>query len=128
MERRVFISHSFSDEPWVREFSAALRKRGLQVWEDQHSIRPGESLREEIEKGLRESSLIVILFTPENVTQPNLFFEIGAAIGLGKPVVAVVSPDVDIARLPQPIRERKYLLRESPQTTADQLFRQAASL
>lgn len=130
METRpqVFISHSFSDEPWVQEFAAALRKRGLQVWEDQHSIRPGESLREEIEKGLRESSLIVILLTPENVSQPNLFFEIGAAIGLGKPVIAVVSPGLDIARLPQSIRERKYLVRESPQTTADQLFTQTASL
>ena len=125
---RVFISHSFSDEPWVREFAAALRKRGLHVWEDQHSIRPGESLREEIEKGLRESSLIVILLTPENVSQPNLFFEIGAAIGMGKPVIAVVSPDLDVSRLPQSIRERKYLVRESPQITADQLFTQAARL
>ena len=124
----IFISHSFSDEPWVREFAAALRKHGLHVWEDQHSIRPGESLREEIEKGLRESNLLVILLTPENVSQPKLFFEIGAAIGLGKPVIAVVSPDLDVSRLPQSIRERKYLLRESPQITADQLFTQAATL
>jgi four helix bundle protein len=35
---RVFISHPFSDENWVREFAKSLQQRGLNVWFDSHSI------------------------------------------------------------------------------------------
>ena len=89
---------------------------------DEYSIRPGESMRDALEKGLRESNMIVFLVSPESVRRPNLFFEIGAAIGMGKPFVPVISKEVDLSLLPSSLRVRKYLVRGSPQATADELI------
>src|SRR5712692_9289552 len=108
-KQAVFISYSHSDENWAREFAKNLRDRGLDVWLDQ-SIRPGEQWQDAIEKGLRESNLMVCIVTPDSVSKPSasLFFELGAAIGLGKRVVPVIPADLDLSLVPKALRSRKY--------------------
>ena len=124
----VFISHSISDENWVREFANSLEQRGLNVWFDSHSIPLGQSWTEAIEKGLRESNVIVLLVTPDSLKRPNLFFEIGAAMGMGKRLVPVVSKDLDPSALPASLRERRYLLKGSPDVTAQEFVSQAMEI
>lgn len=122
---RVFISHSFSDETWVREFANSLQERGLKVWFDAHEVPMGQSWTEAVEKGLRESSIIVCLVTPDSLKRPNLFFELGAAMGMGKPLIPVVSRELDPMLLPSSLRERRYLLKNSPEATAQELVSEA---
>jgi hypothetical protein len=122
---KVFISHSSSDKAWAREFANSLQQRGLKVSFDSNSIPDGQSWREEVEKGLRASSVIVLLVTPDTMNRPNLFFEIGAAIGMGKPLIPVVSRDIDPSALPASLRERRYLLKRTPDITAEELIAQA---
>jgi ABC-type branched-subunit amino acid transport system substrate-binding protein len=121
----VFISHSFSDEGWTREFANSLQQRGVKVWLDSNAIHAGHSLTEAIEKGLRESNVIALLVTPDTITRPNLFFEIGAALGMGKPLIPVVSKDLDPSALPASLRNRRYLLKRSPEVTAQEFVSQA---
>ena len=121
----VFISHSFSDENWVREFGQSLTHHGWNVWPDHHAIQVGNSWREAMEKRLRESSIIILLVTPDTVGKPNLFFEIGAAIGMGKPVIPVISRNLDPSLLPPTLRERKYLIQSTPEATAQEFISQA---
>jgi hypothetical protein len=80
--RVVFISHSFSDENWVREFANSLQQRGLNVWFDSPSIPLGQPWTEAIEKGLRESNCAAGYAGQSKAAEP--FFEIGAAMGMGK--------------------------------------------
>jgi predicted nucleotide-binding protein len=122
---RVFISHSSSDETWAREFANSLQQRGLKVWFDSNAIHSGQSLTQAVEKGLRESSVIVLLVTSDTLKRPNLFFEIGAAMGMGKPLVPVVSKDIDPSTLPISLRGRRYLLKRSPDLTAEAFIAQA---
>jgi len=124
-KQRVFISHSVSDEPWVREFTDSLRGLGFEVELDYHNIRLGDSLADALEEGLRKSSVIVLLVTPDSIKRPNLFFEMGAAIGMGKRLVPVVSSEVDPAELPAPLRERQYLVKATPEATAQEFALQA---
>ncbi len=121
----VFISHSFSDEGWTREFASSLQQRGVKVWLDSNSNHQGHSLTEAIEKGLRQSSVIALLVTPDTINRPNLFFEIGAAMGMGKPLIPVVSKDIDPSALPVSLRDRRYLLKRSPDATAQEFVSQA---
>jgi hypothetical protein len=93
------------------------------VAQDRHAIQWGDSLREVIERGLRESNVIILLVTPDTVRYPNLFFEIGAAIGL-EPLVAVVSQKLDSSLLPSFLRERKYLVQSTPEQTAGEFIAQ----
>ncbi len=121
---KVFISHSFSDEGWVREFARSLEKNGINVLHDHHEIQPGESVREALEKGMRQSSLIVLFVTPDTVDRPNRFFEIGAAIGMGKRVVPILARNLNPALLPSSLRERRYLVQSSPEATAREFISQ----
>ena len=121
---KVFISHSHSDENWVREFANSLQQHGLNVWFDSHSVPFGQSWTEAVEKGLRESNFIVLLVTPDSLRRPNLFLEIGAAMGMGKQLIPVVSKDLDPMALPATLRERRYLLKSSPDITAQEFVSQ----
>jgi nucleoside 2-deoxyribosyltransferase len=74
-----------------------------------------------LEAGLRESDVLVALIDPQSSLKPNLFFELGAAIGMGKRVVPIVPRELDTSKLPLELRTRRYLLRASPEDTAEQL-------
>lgn len=118
---KVFISHSALDAEWARSFAQALQQRGVAVWFDEFDVHPGESLREALESGLRGSDVFVALLDPDYPAKPNLFFELGAAIGMGKRVVPIVPKNVDLNNLPLDVRLRRYLVRDSPENTAEEL-------
>ena len=117
----VYISHSALDADWARSFAQALKQRGVTVWFDEFDVRPGESLRDALESGLRNSDVLVALLDPEHPSKPALYFELGAAIGLGKRVVSIVPKDLDPTHLPLDVRLRRYLVRHSPEETAEEL-------
>jgi nucleoside 2-deoxyribosyltransferase len=117
----VFISYSKTDTDWARSFAEALRERGMGVWDYQADIAIGESVRDAVEAGLRESDVFVALINPQSSLKPNLFFELGAAIGMGKRVVPIVPRELDSSKLPWDLRTRRYLLRASPEDTAEEL-------
>lgn len=122
MEKRtVFISHSAEDVDWARSFAQALKERGVKVWFDEFDVRPGESVRDAIEAGLRSSDVLVALLDAQSPAKPNLFFELGAAIGMGKKVVAIAPKDLDTNVLPLDVRLRRYLVRNTPEQTAQDL-------
>jgi hypothetical protein len=118
---QVFISYSRADSEWARPFAEALKKLGLRVWFDQFEIEPGVPWDAALESGIRDSDVFVALVERENLLRPNLFFELGAAIGMKKKVVAIVPKDIDPAQLPVELRLRRYLVRNSPQGTAEEL-------
>jgi hypothetical protein len=99
----------------------ALKERGINVWFDEFNVRPGESWREALEDGLRGSDVLVALLDAESSPRPNLYFDLGAAIGMGKRVVPIVPKGVDPGALPLEVRLRKYLIRTSPEQTAEEL-------
>ena len=119
---RVFVSYSHKEAAWAKKFAQALSQRGLQVWIDQLAVKAGESIGEAVEKGLRESDIFVTLIDPSTLSSPSLFFELGAAIGMDKRVVAIVPEDLDPSQLPLPLRARRFLIKRTPEATASELF------
>lgn len=61
------------------------------------------------------------LLDAEAPPRPNLFFELGAAIGMGKRVVPIVPKAIDLGTLPLDLRLRRYLVRDTPEQTAEEL-------
>jgi len=118
---KIFISysHSDTDKTWVREFARVLESKGIAVWLDVERLRAGESLPKGIESGLRSSETIVTLITPENVKRPNLLFEIGAAMGMGKQVIPIISGGLDGSQVPYALRDRMFIVQKSPRETAE---------
>src|SRR5260370_31793293 len=61
----VFISHAWEDKDAIaRPLAEELRKRGLDVWYDEFSLKVGDHLRESIDKGLANSRFGVVILSP----------------------------------------------------------------
>ena len=118
---RVFISYSQGDAVWARSFAEALKQRGVSVWLDQLQIPTGEPLWTALESGLRESNVLVALIDPTRSLTPNAFFELGVAIGTGKRVVPIVPREADTSKIPFEFRSWRYLMKDSPEETAQEL-------
>ena len=69
---QVFISHSDSDSPLAARVSKALRKAGLQVWDPDVHILPGDNWPAEVGRALEESDAMVVLLTPNSVSSPHV--------------------------------------------------------
>ncbi len=126
MAFKVFISHPGSDSGWAEAFAASLQQRGAEAWLDFDNLKFGEARAKELECALRNSDLFVALIAPENIERPRLYFELGAALGMGKRVVGVVPHGFDRDRLPVPLRRRPHFVKDSPEQTAQRLLAAAA--
>jgi hypothetical protein len=61
----AFISHDSRDkDELVRELAQELSRLMCPVWYDEYSLRVGESLRESIERGLKETKNCIIVLSP----------------------------------------------------------------
>lgn len=61
----AFISHDNRDKDGIAEpLALQLQQLMCPVWYDQYSLRVGDSLRESIELGLRESKKCILILTP----------------------------------------------------------------
>ncbi len=73
----VFISHASEDKDrFVRNLAGALEDREIRVWYDEFELKPGDSLRRSIDRGLGSSRLGVVVLSPsflrKNWTQYEL--------------------------------------------------------
>lgn len=117
-EPQVFISYSHDDSEWVRRFAEALRQQNVNVWLDEWQVSAGEPLREAIEEGLRSSDAIVSVLTRANAQRPNVLFELGVALGMGKPLIPIIPPDIENSAIPFGLRTRRYLTKGPPDEAA----------
>lgn len=61
----AFISHDSRDkEEIAKKLALALSSRMCPVWYDEYSLKVGDSLRESIEKGLKECRKCIFILTP----------------------------------------------------------------
>ena len=60
---KVFISHSSRDRKMAQTISAALEHRGFRCWISSRDIGPGENFQEAIVRAIRQSRVMVLVFT-----------------------------------------------------------------
>ena len=119
---KVFISYGGSDPLWVERFRRCLAWRGVDSWLPPVPFPYGDDAgREAVKRAMRESDALVVLVTHEGVEHPALYVEIGAAVGLNKPIIAVVPSDFDEALLPRFTRSAPHVIRQTPEQTAEAL-------
>ena len=59
-----FVSHASEDKDgFVRELAEALRTKGAKVWYDEFSLRIGDSLRQNIDRGLASSRFGIVVLS-----------------------------------------------------------------
>jgi hypothetical protein len=78
---KVFISYSYADEMLARKVTKALEQAGLDVWDAEREISPGDNWAKKIAEGLDESEAMVVLLTPTAIHSKILRREIDYALG-----------------------------------------------
>jgi hypothetical protein len=123
-EYSIFLSYAHQDAPWVAEFANALHAAGIHdYWFDGEILRAGDSFAEKIEDALRQSDTLVVFFSPNSLTNSNVFFELGAAFAGDKEIIPVLIGNVDPKQVPLSLASRQWLRAETPSEAAKQVAR-----
>lgn len=78
---KVFISHSHETKVLAKKVSEALKHAGLDVWNYEQEILPGDNWAEKIGQALESSQAMVVLLTPEALNSPTVLRDIEYALG-----------------------------------------------
>ncbi len=78
---QVFISYSQSDSSLAARVSEELRKNGLEVWDAQLNLLPGDNWAAQVGRALEESDAMVVLLTPNSISSPHVKAEMAFALG-----------------------------------------------
>ena len=78
---KVFVSHSHSDSELAARVSKALRNEGLDVWDPDLNLLPGDNWAAEVARALEESDAMVVLLTPDAINSPWVRREMEYALG-----------------------------------------------
>jgi len=88
---RVFVSHRKSDGASAAEtVTRFLTDNGYDAWFDEHRLDGGDIVQDKIERIVRESSLLLLLDTPDAVHSEWMWREVDAALRNFVPIVPVV--------------------------------------
>jgi sulfatase modifying factor 1 len=80
--KQVFISHATQDADFAHRLADSLKQLGVPVWIAPDSILPGENWVVAIDRGLGESSHMLIVLTPAAAESPWVKTETSVGIGL----------------------------------------------
>jgi nucleoside 2-deoxyribosyltransferase len=118
----IFISHTYEDESFARRIADALKTS-----ERINVVHPGEkpvtsrNVADKLSKTLERSDVVVSLLSPRSVDSPNLYAEIGMALGLGKKVLPVVKTTMDLSAIPFDLKDRQTIVSRGPKDIAEQI-------
>ena len=77
----VFISHASEDkETIVRELAECLQSSGLDVWYDEFTLNIGDSLRQNIDHGLRSSRVGLVVLSPAFIRKGRPNYELDGIV------------------------------------------------
>jgi TIR domain len=63
----TFLSYKSEEHAWVKQLKQNLVKRGVRVWLDRDSIRPGDLFPAALENGSTTSRAVAVVVTPESL-------------------------------------------------------------
>jgi serine/threonine protein kinase/Flp pilus assembly protein TadD len=85
----AFISHSSADRPIAETACESLETNGIQCWIAPRNVDPGVPYAGQIIQGLRESQLVILLFSEHANQSANVLREIEFATNQPLPVLSV---------------------------------------
>jgi len=99
--KQVFVSHAEEDAELAHRLADDLRRHDISIWIMPESIRPDETWVDAINRGLSDSSHVVVVLTPAAVTSEWVHIEMSAAINLErKGEIQILPLDVRPCQVP----------------------------
>jgi CheY-like chemotaxis protein len=92
----VFISYNTKNEDFAELVKMKLEKEDIQVWKDTSQIGAGTEWRNEIDQGLLNCDIVIVLLNQLSTKSPYVTYEWAFALGNGKTIIPVLTEDCEI--------------------------------
>lgn len=96
---KVFLSYSHSDQALASQLAHSLKELGLDVWDMQDEIFPGDNWAEKTSQALQESEAMIVLLSKESLHNMMVRREVEYGIGNKKYRGRLIPVLIDGARL-----------------------------
>ncbi len=96
MKPNIFMSYSRREVGFVDQLTGRLEEEGFQVWLDYRSLIPGSPWKTQIEKGLDESEVILLVVSKESMASKYVELEWRRVIQEDKRIILVILEAVDL--------------------------------
>jgi len=122
---KVFLSHTHKDSFLAKKIASALVASGLDVWNAETEILPGDNWAEKISNALKESDAMVVLLTPESLESRIIQREIEYALGNKSynkrliPVLVGSEENVSVESIPWILRRLNMIRLSKPEQTEE---------
>jgi|GEM_PF-5850206 len=104
--QQIFISYSRKEEDIVHQLANVLTDADISVWLDVWHIATGENWRDAIQRGLDESTLMLLVITPNAMDSKQVANEWHYYLDEGKPIIPIL---LEPARIHYQIRSLNYI-------------------
>ena len=110
MEKKVFLSHSSADKPFVRELDRALRNFGVKTFLDERDIKIGEDIPQRIYQEIDESSYVCYIISSNSINSEWVKEELSTAKMIEKERggVFILPILIDDVELPTSVKSKRY--------------------
>ncbi|MGH8549988.1 MAG: toll/interleukin-1 receptor domain-containing protein [Methylococcales bacterium] len=98
----VFVSYHHSNKDIAERIAMELKKISDHVWFDEFEIKAGDSIRNRIDEGLKDSDYFLIVLSDAARKSQWTEVELSKALKLGKPILPV---KIDDTNIPESIRD-----------------------
>jgi hypothetical protein len=107
---KVFISHNSADKKFVRTLKTDLNENGIDTFVDEDSLEFGDSLKERLEEGIKESSHFIIILTPNSIKSSWVKDELKEALALfdKKTIAKIIPIKYRECEIPEPLEKLLY--------------------
>ena len=109
---KMFLCHSSDDKPFVNKLANNLQRSKIPVWFDKWNIKVGDSIVDEIDKGIEESDYLGIVISSSSLDSGWVKKELNAGIvkELERKKVVVLPILIDDVwdKVPSFLREKRY--------------------
>jgi hypothetical protein len=96
MARDVFISHSAHDKAVASAICSALETAGIGCWLAPRDVRPGRSFPGEITRAIRQSKVMVLIFSGHSNNSEQVLREVQLAVDCRLPIIRFRIEDVTL--------------------------------
>jgi hypothetical protein len=96
MARDVFISHSAHDKAVANTICAALEAAAIRCWVAPRDVRPGRSFPGEITRAIRQSKVMVLIFSSHSNNSEQVLREVQLAVDCHLPIIRFRIEDVTL--------------------------------
>jgi len=93
---QIFISYSRTDQAIAKQIADDLSTQGYKLWIDTQNIPHGSHWDSEVQRGLDESDVMIVLLSPASVSSQNVADEWSYFIGKGKRIQPVLVQQCEV--------------------------------